>query len=214
MDDDEHGDDVAASGASAIILAGGRSSRMGRAKAWLAFGGVPLLVHVAARLRPLVDEIVVVAAAEQDLPPLDARIVRDRLPAAGPLPALVLGLETVTAARALVVGCDAALVSAGVLRLLLADAVRHDASATVPEWAGRLQPLVAVYHRRLLPALTALIARGERRLQSVAEVAGVHVVRSERLRAVDPDGASFRTMNTPAEYAAACRAWETRPGRG
>src|SRR4051812_13866540 len=59
---------------SAIILAGGRSRRMGRPKAWLPLGGVPLLTAVVARVRPLVADVIVVAARDQELPACDARV--------------------------------------------------------------------------------------------------------------------------------------------
>jgi molybdopterin-guanine dinucleotide biosynthesis protein A len=198
---------------AAVILAGGRSSRMGRPKAWLALGAAPLLAHVVARVRPLVTEIVVVAAAGQELPPLGARlvparVVRDRVPGLGPLPALVLGLESVAAPWVLALGCDAPFVRPALLALLARECADAGADAAIPLWEGRPQPLVAVYRRRLAGRLAALAAAGERRLQAIAALPDVRLVPPERLRAADPEGASFRTLNTPAEYAAALAAWE------
>jgi molybdopterin-guanine dinucleotide biosynthesis protein A len=198
---------------SAIILAGGRSRRMGRPKAWLAFGGAPLLVRVAAAVRPLVREIVVVAAAGQDLPALAARVVRDRVPELGPLPALALGLEAATWERAFVLGCDAALLRPAVLRLLAREHARHAGSATIPVWEGRRQPLVAVYERALAPLVAARAAAGERRLLAVADLPGVRLVPATLVREADPEGASFRAINTGEEYRAARRAWERRHRR-
>ena len=194
---------------SAIIVAGGRSRRMGRPKPWLPLADVPLIAHVAARVRPLVHEVVVVAAAEQDLPSLAARIVRDREPGLGPLPALALGLETVTTPYAFALGCDTPFVVRSVLRLLIEEVAGADAA--IPVWQDRLQPLVALYHRRMASGIGVLAAAGERRLHSVASLPGVRLVPAERLRARDPGGASFRTLNTPEEYAAALDAW-TRDG--
>src|SRR5262245_34304649 len=91
---------------SAIIIAGGRSRRMGRPKAWLPLGGVPMLTQVITRVRPLTREIIVVAAAEQELPPLEARVLYDPAPDLGPLPALALGLAAVTTPYAFAFGCD------------------------------------------------------------------------------------------------------------
>ncbi|MEO6029479.1 MAG: NTP transferase domain-containing protein, partial [Candidatus Binatia bacterium] len=91
---------------AAVILVGGRSERMGRPKVTLELDGRPLLAHVLAVIRPLVREVVLVAAADQMIPPAltasgpdDAcpvRIVHDGVVAAGPLPALALGLSAVT----------------------------------------------------------------------------------------------------------------------
>ena len=193
---------------SAVILTGGRSRRMASPKAWLPLSEVPLLLHVAARVRPLVREIVVVAAAHQDLPALEARVLRDPVPDLGPLPALALGLAAIATPYAFALGCDAPFVRRAVLRLLAREAAGADSA--IPLWQGRPQPLVAVYHRRLADPLAALGKAGERRLGAVTALPGVHLVPEERLREADPEGASFRTLNTPAEYAAAIERW----GRG
>jgi molybdopterin-guanine dinucleotide biosynthesis protein A len=198
---------------SAIILAGGRSARMGRPKAWLDFGGEPLLARLVARVRALVREVVVVAAVAQDLPVLDARVVRDRAPDLGPLPALLLGLETVTTPHAFALGCDTPLLRPAVLDLLAREHLRLGPAATIPVWDGRTQPLVGVYARTLAATLAAMVAAGERRLQTLAEIPGVRLVAAERLHAADPDGTSFRPMNTPAEYDAAHRLWEKERAR-
>jgi molybdopterin-guanine dinucleotide biosynthesis protein A len=192
---------------SAIILAGGRSTRMGRPKAWLDFGGEPLLARLVARVRERVREVVVVAAAAQDLPAQGARVVRDRTPDLGPLPALLLGLETLTTPHAFALGCDTPLLRPAVLDLLAREHLRAGALATLPEWDGRLQPLVAVYDRTVAATLATLVADDERRMQAIAAIPGVQIIRATFLRTVDPDGASFRAMNTPAEYADAHRAW-------
>ncbi len=191
----------------AIVLAGGRSRRMGQPKAWLDLGGKPALVRIAELLDPLAQELVVVTAADQDLPAVDARVVRDRAPDLGPLPALALGLATIRAPYACVVACDTPLVRPALLAWLLARCRRGDADAVIPRWNDRLQPLVAVYRRRLAPRLHQLAAAGERRLQVLGTLPGIDLVAPDEIRGLDPDGASFRPMNTPAEYEAIRRSW-------
>ena len=80
-----------------LILCGGRSSRMGRPKALLPWAGATMLEHVAATLRRVVDELVVVGAAELELPPLDATVVVDEEPFLGPLAGLAAGLAVARA---------------------------------------------------------------------------------------------------------------------
>src|SRR5262245_9382187 len=108
---------------AAVILAGGRSLRMGRPKATLSLGGLPLLAHVVRAVGALVSEIVVVGAADQEIVlDVDAgapvRIVHDRVRNAGPLPAVARGLEAVDADAAFVLACDAPFVRPDVLRYL------------------------------------------------------------------------------------------------
>src|SRR5687767_12473373 len=78
---------------SAIILAGGRSSRMGTPKALLPFDEEPLILHIVRVLRPLFDEVVVVAAPGQRLPELSARIVHDEVGYQGPVGGICYGLR-------------------------------------------------------------------------------------------------------------------------
>jgi molybdopterin-guanine dinucleotide biosynthesis protein A len=195
-------------GPSAVILAGGASRRMGEPKAWLDVGGRPALVHVAALLRPLAADVVVVAAVDQPLPAVDGRVVRDRTPDLGPLPALALGLERIRGTHAFALGCDGVMVRPAVLALLLDECRRRDADAVIPCWGAHVHPLVAVYHRRAAAALAALASGGERRLQAATTLARAYVVPAERVRPLDPEGLSFHAMNTPAEYAHLRAAWE------
>src|SRR5512133_599706 len=70
---------------TAIVLAGGKSTRMGRPKALLPVGGEPLIARVVRTLRAVVDEVVVVSAPGQPVPVLPARVVHDEVAYLGPL---------------------------------------------------------------------------------------------------------------------------------
>src|SRR4051812_32003651 len=108
---------------AAVILAGGRSLRMGRSKATLSLGADVLLAHVVRAVRPLVDDVVIVAAPDQAMP-LDAdpmvRVVSDRVRDTGPLLAMARGLEAIRGDAAFALACDAPFVRAEVLRALAA----------------------------------------------------------------------------------------------
>src|SRR6266481_4244898 len=78
-----------------IVLCGGRSSRMGRPKAWLPFAGELMLARVVRLLSEAVQPLVVVAAPEQEVPPLPpgVAVVRDEERGRGPLQGLAAGLD-------------------------------------------------------------------------------------------------------------------------
>src|SRR5687768_7462917 len=90
-----------------VVLAGGKSSRMGRPKAWLPFQGRPMLARVLDRLSPLFEERIVVRAPDQELPEVDARFVEDEEPGLGPVAGLAVGLAACTRPLAFAVSCDA-----------------------------------------------------------------------------------------------------------
>jgi len=77
-------------------------------------------------------------------------------------------------------------------------------------WNDRPQPLVALYRRTLAPRLEELVAAGERRLHVLAGGPRVCRVPADVLRTLDPEGESFWSVNTPAEFTAASAAWQRR----
>ena len=190
---------------TAIILAGGRSSRMGTPKALLPFAGEPLIVQIARRLKPLFPEIVVVAAPGQPLPELPARIVHDEDAYQGPVGGIYYGLRAIADDFAFVTSCDAPFASTPLILELLRLRTQHD--AVVPRWEGRLQPLFAVYRTTVRPVLGEQLRAGELRPVSLFEKVRTHIVDEAHVRRFDPEGTSFINMNTPGDYAAALERW-------
>lgn len=183
----------------AIVLAGGFSRRMGRAKSSLPWGTTTLLGHAVSVVQSVVDEVVVVVREGESLPKLDVRFAHDPAEGFGPLAGLVAGLESLDCERAFVTGCDVPFLRAALVPMLLA----HPGRAVIPVVNGRWMVTTAVYERSLLDDARALLEQGERRPRVLAELAGAHLVDESDLRAVDPDLGSFRSCNTPEEYEAA-----------
>ncbi len=196
---------------TAIILAGGKSSRMGRPKAMLPFGGEPLITRVINGLTPLFPERVVVAAPEQELPELPATVVRDDVAYQGPVGGIRYGLEASRSAAAFVTSCDVPFLSLPLVAHLAARLPGHD--VVVPRWEGRLQPLHAVYRRSVLPLLERQLERGELRPVFLYDKVRTARLEEDEVRAFDPDGSSFFNMNTPDDYERALARWrETSEG--
>lgn len=184
----------------AIVLAGGRSSRMGTSKAMLDWHGAPLLRRVTGILQRVADPVVVVHAPGQQLPPLpDARLVVDRRPGRGPLEGIAAGM------RELAGSCDAVFVSSTDVPLLhpgfvlgvAASLDGHDVALPVAD--GHNHPLGAVYRLSLLSQVEQLLAAD--RLRTTFLFEGARVRRLDRDQLVEPQ--SLRNLNTPEEYDAA-----------
>jgi molybdopterin-guanine dinucleotide biosynthesis protein A len=191
--------------ASAIILAGGRSSRMGQAKATLRFGNVTLIERTVSELARAFDDIVVVAAPESEaieIPALGAAtIVRDDEAYQGPAGALARGLRAARHELAFACSCDLPMLRSEVASWMLSLADGYD--AVIPRADGRLQPLHAVYRRRCARALDAMIARGEHRVGAIADAVNARIVSEAEYRSADPDALSCFNINTPEDYARA-----------
>jgi molybdopterin-guanine dinucleotide biosynthesis protein A len=184
--------------ASAIVLAGGRSSRMGRPKALLPFGGRTLIAHVVSRLEAAFEEIVVVAAPGQELPPLPATIVRDGIAFQGPVGGIAYGLKAAGNEVCFVTSCDAAFLDLRLVSHLLGMIAGND--VVIPSWDDRLQPLHAAYRKTVLPLLEEQLARGELRPIYVLDKVRTRRLDEDEVRRLDPEGYSFFNMNTPEEY--------------
>jgi molybdopterin-guanine dinucleotide biosynthesis protein A len=200
-------------GTVGIVLAGGRSERMGTPKAGLDWRGVPLLAHVAAIVGRATGRVVVVGALGQQLPPLPpgVAVVRDAVQGRGPLEGIRAGLAAAEPGErvAYVSAVDVPLLRPELVARVLA-AVVPGVDAAVPSVDGRLHPLAGAYRVSLLPEIARRVADGRLRVASLAE--GPRVARLDRealladpaLAAADPALESLRNLNAPADYAAAC----------
>jgi molybdopterin-guanine dinucleotide biosynthesis protein A len=180
----------------AIVLAGGRSERMGQDKALLRHDGLTLLETVVSTLRPFACEIVIVADRAEKYALPGCRTVGDDYQQTGPLGGIVTGLRTLGAGSHLVVACDMPSLQPAVLRLLR-DVAGPEWDAVVPEIGGRLEPLCALYTDTALPALEHFLADGGRALHRALGTIRTRVVPEAELRRHDPTLLTFTNLNTP-----------------
>jgi molybdopterin-guanine dinucleotide biosynthesis protein A len=194
-----------------VVLCGGRSSRMGRPKAWLPVGGELMLQRVVGVVSEAVGPVVVVAAPGQDVPPLPAgvRVVRDEVDGRGPLGGLAAGLAALSGEceRAYLSGCDVPLLRSGFVRRVvtpLSPGGRgvggEGGQITMPRIAGRLHPLAAAYSLDVLPVVLAQLAADDLRMTRLAELVPTRFLTEADFADVDPELESLRNVNTWAEY--------------
>ena len=187
-----------------VVLCGGRSSRMGRPKAWLPFGSETFLQRVVRVVGSVVSPVVVVAARDQELPslPESVLIARDEHESQGPLAGLSAGL------RALGPHVDAVYASSCDVPLLKPEFVQRlvnslgEFELVIPREDRFHHPLAAVYRRSLLDRIDALLAAGQLRPLFLVQQSRSRELDVDELRSVDPDLESLRNANTPEEYAA------------
>jgi molybdopterin-guanine dinucleotide biosynthesis protein A len=188
-----------------IVLAGGRSSRMGTPKAWLDWHGTTLLRRTCGIVaRGTGGPVVVVRAPGQELPelPRDVRIVEDAREGKGPLQGLLAGLEAVDAEVAFAASTDMPFLHPRFVAAVC-DGTR-DADAAVPHVGGYRQPLAAAYRSALVPVIAELVEQDRMKPAFLFERC-----RTEWLDTL-PHPESVRNVNTRAEYEAALA--EPEPG--
>jgi molybdopterin-guanine dinucleotide biosynthesis protein A len=194
-----------------IVLCGGQSSRMGRPKAWLPFGGQLMLPRVVRLLSDAVTPVVVVASPDQELPPLpdDVIVARDPQPGRGPLVGLAAGLDALPAGvtAVYVSSCDVPFLRPAFARRMIELLDRFQ--ACVPHVDDRLHPLAAVYRQEVLPVAQQLLQTGKARLTDLVAAVPTRLVAGVELTDADSDLRSLRNLNTPDDYAAALRDWQS-----
>ena len=228
--------------ASAVILAGGKSSRMGRPKALLPFDGEPLIRHLVRTLAPLFAEVVVVGGAGAEFVELmsllrslssqpnelnepnelnqpnepNLTLVRDEIAYPGPVGGIYYGLREAKGEFVFLTSCDAPFLNLALISHLISQISDYD--VVVPYWQERFQPLHAVYRRSVAPLLGEQLERGELRPIFLYEKVRTRRVSEDEIRRFDPEGLSFLNMNTPEDYEAALKRWqrlaEEQRGRG
>lgn len=186
---------------AAVVLAGGRSRRMGRDKAAVVLGGRTLLQRTVDAAAAVAGTVVVVGAPGRRLPPIETArpltAVTDAVEGQGPLAGIIEGLEAVEAPVALVLGCDQPFVRPALLELLV-ETVR-DHVATLPLLGDQAQPLCSAVQREALPLLRQRYEAGARAAMVLAELPGAVLLPDASWRNADPDARSFIGVNTPEQ---------------
>lgn len=152
---------------SALILAGGRSRRMGRDKAWLEVAGRPLLGRQIELVRELApDKVFISGRAGADYSAFGCEVLLDLYPEAGPLAGVERGLATAAAPLLLVLAVDLPRMTVEFLQRLLQECRAE--TGVVPEMRGRLEPAAAVYPRRAQAFAEERLRAGRNGLQDFA----------------------------------------------
>lgn len=194
-----------------VVLAGGKSRRMGEDKRFLTVGEETLLTRTTSVMAQLFPEVLVVIA--QDSPPLTVSgctVHRDLIAGCGSLGGLYTGLAKATGQRVFVVACDMPFLNPGMIRWFVdRDPLADIVMARLPRG---LQPLHALYSKRALPVLERMAITHALKIQLIASEPSLHttVILPAEWGKRDALAQSFQNVNTPADLEAARAALRSR----
>jgi molybdopterin-guanine dinucleotide biosynthesis protein A len=178
-------------------MAGGRSSRMGVDKSFVPLLGKPLINHVLARVAGLGDETILITNKPDDYAhlglPMYADIYRDM----GPLGGFHAALTYTRHPYVLIVACDMPWLQRPLLERQIS--LRHTADIIVPRWSKFPEPMHAIYSQTCLPHITHNLETGLLKLVAFYGRVSVHYLDQEEIALFDPEGKSFRNINTPED---------------
>jgi molybdopterin-guanine dinucleotide biosynthesis protein A len=178
--------------ATAIIMAGGGSRRMGADKSMLPIKGRPIIERTCRRLAGCFEQILISANDAEKFAFLGFEVVPDKVTGQGPLMGIASALEASANEINFVVACDIPDIEPGNVRRILSEAAGSDADIIVPTTGSdRYEPLFAVYRKSALEAINKVLSSGGRKISDVFDLCKVRNVEL---------GASLVNLNTMAEY--------------
>lgn len=175
-----------------IILAGGKSSRMGEDKGLIEFNNKPFIKHIIDAVTPLVSETIIVSN-NPDHDVFGLKRIKDDIENSGPMAGIHSGLKSSNTEYNLVLSCDVPLINTDVLKMLI-NTADDNADIIQIESQGRSMPLIALYKKKCETVFYKLLLNGERRLHiAVSKCNSKSIV-------LDSDYALYTTnINTPEQ---------------
>jgi len=190
---------------TAFILAGGKSTRMGADKAFVALDGRTLLQRALELARSVTSDVRIVGDPQKFAPfaPF-APIVEDVFPNCGPLGGIHAALRSSQTELNLILAVDVPFVPPALLQYLI-ERARKSASATVTvaQSGGRYQPLCAIYKNEFADAAEVALREGRYKINALFEATSTQLVTDGELESAGFSPKMFRNLNTPEELAEA-----------
>jgi molybdopterin-guanine dinucleotide biosynthesis protein A len=196
--------DTSAPAVTAFVLAGGKSTRMGRDKALMDHEGRTLLARAVEVVRAITPQVRVVGSHEKfgDFAPVVEDIFRD----CGPLAGIHAALLSSQTELNLMLAVDMPFVSASFLEYLLQKARdTGDATVVVPSSGGKMQPLCAMYRPQFAAVAETALRAGKNRIDTLFAAVSCRVLEEQELKAVGFSPAIFHNFNTPEDVEAGKR---------
>lgn len=199
--------------AGAIILSGGKSTRMGTNKALLKIQDMPNVERIVNVLRPDFPHPVLVTNDPDLYHFLGVNTVKDYFPGKGPLAGIHAGLIASPYEVNVSAACDMPFVSAELARALIEKSHHYD--AVIPVVGGKQQPLFAVYKKTLIDVIEEKIKNDKLRMKDLLNEVNVLYVTEQELKVDDNFERIFFNMNHPHEYEEALQlAQDKHSGKG
>lgn len=183
---------------TAIILAGGKSIRMGRNKAFLKLKGKTFIEHQVDLLREIFDKIIISANTPSEYEYLNLPVFKDIFPEKGPLGGIYTGLINSSSFYTFMLACDMPFVEVELIRHLKSLTEGHD--VVVPQSNRGLEPLHAFYSKNCIEPIKREIDRNKLRIISFFPEVNVKIVKLDSLTSSKSFKHSIKNLNTVKEY--------------
>lgn len=185
---------------SAVILAGGKSRRMGFDKQFLQIKNHYLLCHHGEQLAKLFDQIIVVTNTPELYRDTPFVLVSDELPDQGPLGGIHIGLKTASSRQVYFLACDMPNINLNYIRFMQQRLQDGPNTACITRFGDWIEPFNAFYARELVPDIENYLSLGQHSLFKFLKNQNTHYVSESEARHYSPDWSMFLNLNTREDF--------------
>ncbi len=182
---------------TAVILAGGKSSRFGRNKALADFNGIRLIERVTGILGTIFKKLIIITNSPLEYSYLKIPLYQDLIKGLGPIGGIYTGLDSIDNDWAFFCACDMPFINEGLVRYI--SEVKNGYDAVVPKVDWKMEPLHALYNKKCLPFIKKLIDEEEYQTVKSFKNINVHFVEEDVIKGFDPMLKAFLNVNKQDE---------------
>lgn len=183
---------------TAIILAGGMSSRMKCEKAFLKLGSKTIIEELISRLEKRFSKIIIIANDTKEYMKFGIKVVSDILPEKGPLGAIFTALVKSDSFYNFVFACDMPFINQDLVKFMLEGIYDYD--VVIPEHNEQLEPLYAIYSKNCIKPIEKELHGNNLKITSFLQYVKVRRITAKETARFDSDNFSFININTPDDY--------------
>lgn len=181
-----------------IILAGGRSARIGTHKAFLKIGEKRIIEEILAKFKGIFKEIIIIANEIERFNFLKVKVIPDAIPSKGPLGGIYTGLISSNNLYNFIVACDMPFINKNLIRYILSRA--QDFDVVIPKVKQRYEPLCALYSKKCVTIIKDALDKDNVRIVDILPLVNVKLIVESEIKEFDSEFISFKNINTEEDY--------------
>lgn len=181
-----------------VILAGGKSSRMGRDKSFIPFGNKALIEVIIEKFRYFFEDMVIISNKPALHHKYGLKVYEDIFKDKGPLGGIHSGLSHSKSLYNFFTACDTPFININLVNYMIGK--MSGFSAVVPMFGGKTHPLFAIYSRDAIKEAEARILGNKLKMSDFVDSLNTRIINEEEVSVIDKRGRSFSNINTKEDY--------------
>jgi molybdopterin-guanine dinucleotide biosynthesis protein A len=187
---------------TAIILAGGKSSRMGFDKQFLKLRDKYIIEVITDKLQKVFEEIIIVTSRPEEYAQYGFKLAEDEVRDFGPLAGIHVGLKSSSSIYNYIIACDMPFINLKYLEYMMEIIKQHgsEVEGVITRLGEWIEPFNAFYSKSLIPKIEENISKGKRQINTLLQDSNIHYISEAKAREFSPDWEMFTNVNTLGDY--------------